>query len=86
MAIVEIALPPKVAVSWSCRRCGHTGGVAQTTIPLDPHWTEAMGRVLLDQLRLKLVRVHQKQGCLATPEDFRVGPWRPIGKDIVGQI
>lgn len=31
-----------------------------------------MMRHLLDSLRVKLVKVHQRQGCIASPSDFVV--------------
>jgi len=67
---IAIATPSLIWVAWSCRRCGHTGGVARTTIPLETYWTESMGREMFAQLRQKLVRVHMKQGCIAVPDDF----------------
>lgn len=71
---VTLAGPPLVTVGWSCRRCGHTGGMARTTFPIEPTWTTAMGATMLAELRKKLVRVHQRgQGCIALPEDFVIG-------------
>ena len=63
-----------LVVCWDCRRCGHTGGVARTTVPIiDRSWTEDMFRHLFDALRLKLVKVHMRSGsCIPTPEDFIV--------------
>jgi len=86
MANVSLVTPPLTYVSWSCRRCGHTGGVARTTIPLESKWSESMGRELFTTLRQKLVRVHQKQGCIAIPEDFVIGRYVPKGKALVGII
>jgi hypothetical protein len=89
MSGVTIATPPLVYVSWSCRRCGHTGGMARTTFPIDTRWTEGMGRTLFDQLRLKLVRVHQaKQACIAVPDDFVITRFDPSGtpKHLVGTV
>lgn len=60
-------------VRWSCRRCGHKGGVARTTIPLPKSaLTEDVVRHLLEELKVKLPRVHQRQGCIASFEDFIV--------------
>jgi len=78
MPDVKIATPPLLMVSWSCKRCGHTGGVAKTTIPIEPTFVTAMGAVMLSQLKQKLVRVHQRgQGCIAIPDDFVIGRYRP---------
>ena len=88
MSNIALAMPPLVYVQWGCRRCGHQGGIARTTVPLDTTWTEGMGRTLFDQLRLKLVRVHQKSGCIATPSDFtfRGITAPPPGKHLIGQV
>lgn len=77
---------PAVYVGWGCRRCGHTGGVARTTLPVPAEWPEAYGRVMFLQLRHKLVRVHQKSGCIATPDDFHFYPYRKPGQDVLGKI
>jgi hypothetical protein len=62
--------------------------MARTTIPLETRWTEEMGRTLFGQLRLKLVRVHQaKQGCIAVPDDFRIGRFEPTnGTALIGKV
>lgn len=61
--------------------------MARTTFPIDTTWTEAMGRTMFDQLRLKLVRTHQaKQGCIAVPGDFIIGRWAPPGKQVIGTV
>ncbi len=88
MSAIEIAGPPLTYVSWGCKRCGFTGGVANTTFPLDPHWTEEMGRTLFRTLRQKLVRKHQRlHGCIATLEDFAIGPHIPQReKAVIGVI
>ena len=68
-----IVEPPQsyyVHVRWSCRRCGHTGGRANTTLPINLTESDAGREVMLMQLRKKLVRVHQKQMCIALPSDF----------------
>ena len=77
MSNVAIATPPLILVSWSCRRCGHTGGTATTTFPIEPTWQDAMWPTMLQELRKKLVRVHQRgQGCVAIPDDFVIGRCR----------
>jgi hypothetical protein len=84
---VQLATPPLTYVSWGCRRCGFKGGIANTTFPIDPHWTEELGRTLFTTLRLKLVRVHQaKHGCVASSDDFVLGRHVPEGKTIVGVV
>lgn len=78
---------PSFVVKWDCRRCGHTGGVAKTTLPLvDRTWTEGMMRPLLDSLRVKLVKVHQRQGCIASVEDFLVYRATEEDAQIVGLV
>jgi hypothetical protein len=87
MSGITVAAPPLTYVSWGCRRCGFTGGIARTTIPLDASWSEAMGRTMFATLRQKLIRVHMKRGCIATRDDFTVRPYEPRdGKQIVGTI
>lgn len=74
---IEIATPPKIRVSWSCRRCGHSGGSAQTTFPVEPLQGDPTWIVMVQQLRAKLVRLHlNRQGCMALPDDFVIGPYR----------
>lgn len=72
MGAISIPGTPTFVVRWSCRRCGHTGGVAKTAVPIvTKDWTEPMIRNLLDALRQKLVKVHMRQGkCIPTIEDF----------------
>lgn len=87
MSGVTLAGPPLVYVSWSCRRCGHAGGMARTTFPIDTKWTEDMGRTLFQALRKKLVRVHSnRQGCIAVPDDFVVSQFIPDGKRVLGIV
>jgi hypothetical protein len=88
MPDVTLAGPPLVYVSWSCRRCGHKGGMARTTFPIETRWTEAMGRTMFDELRKKLVRVHQAMhSCIAVPDDFVVSRFEPKdGKAIMGIV
>jgi hypothetical protein len=77
MPDITVVSPPLLMVSWSCKRCGHAGGVAKTTVPIEPTFTTAMGHVMLGQLRKKLVRVHQRgQGCIALPDDFVIERYR----------
>lgn len=87
MPDVVIAGPSLIYVTWDCRRCGHIGGKARTTIPLETTWTEAMGRVLFQTLKEKLSRFHQKHGCIAVPDDFRIRRYEPTdGKSIAGVV
>lgn len=92
MGNVSIPGPSLTYVSWSCQRCGHVGGVARTTFPIDPDWTEEMGRVLFKTLREKLVRVHQRHSqdigkcCIPIPDDFVIGPYVPPGKTVAGVV
>ena len=86
MSDTAIALPPRLYVRWSCRRCGHTGGSARCNVPVND-FTEAMMRVLFDELRRKLIQIHLRgQGCVATVEDFIVERGVPEGKTIVGVV
>lgn len=84
-----IAMPPPLCVTWSCRRCGHTGGIARCTVPVQG-WDEQMVRHLLDSLRQKLIRKHAAQGCIATAEDFAIDRTtdrtQPDGKTVVGIV
>jgi hypothetical protein len=85
--------PSKLHVSWECRRCGHTNGWAETTVPVTG-WNESMMRELLLGLKAKLVQIHARsenhrgQFCIATPEDFvvRRAVQAPAGKTIVGLL
>ncbi len=88
MPNVDIVAPPNVYVTWGCRRCGLKGGVARTTFPIDTRWDEEMGRQLFAELRQKLTRVHQKQGCFAVPDDFTFRGIQapPPGKHIIGKV
>ncbi len=76
---LTLAAPALTYVRWNCRRCGHQGGMARTTVPFDWNQGEAMRAILIDQLRKKLVRVHQKSGCVAVPTDFEVYGASPHG-------
>lgn len=77
---VTIAAPALLYVRWDCQRCGHTGGMARTTIPFDLSGSADMRAVMESQLRKKLVRSHQaKQGCIALPEDFTIWRINPHG-------
>jgi hypothetical protein len=75
-------------VRWSCRRCGHVGGFAQTTIPIvTKDWNEEMMRHLLDALREKLVLVHARgQGCIAAHDDFILERGVPEDQQISGLV
>lgn len=73
-------------VQWSCRRCGHKGGIAKTTFPITTEWNEPLIRPLLDALKQKLVRVHMKAGCIATMEDFSVAPYVPDGRTLLDRV
>lgn len=89
MSVIEIPPGPRrLCVRWGCRRCGHTGGVASTTLPLVTlDWSEAMMRNLLDSLRLKLVHIHMRgQGCIATPDDFVLERGAPADAEIAGLV
>lgn len=78
--MVAVVAPALVYVRWDCRRCGHTGGMARTTIPFDLSEHEAMQMIMHQTLRQKLVRMHQaKQGCIALPEDFVIWRVNPYG-------
>lgn len=85
---MAIAIPNAAFyVRWSCRRCGHLGGFAQTTVPIvTKDWTEAMMRPLLDDLRKKLVMVHLKQGCVAVPDDFKLERGVPEDQRLSGLV
>jgi hypothetical protein len=73
---IAVATPPVVRVSWGCRRCGHTGGVAQSTVPVEPRPGDPTWVLMVTQLRMKLVRLHHdRQGCWALPDDFLIGPY-----------
>lgn len=72
MPSIVVAGPPVVRVTWSCARCGHTGGRAQTTFPLEP--TGDVWPLMVGLLRRKLMTLHhQRQGCPALPDDFIIG-------------
>lgn len=87
MATIEIPGQHTFFVRWSCRRCGHTGGVAKTTIPLPQDaLTDPVVRNLFTALRDKLVRKHQLQGCIACREDFRIERGTPEDATIVGLV
>ncbi len=75
-------------VRWGCRRCGHQGGFAQTTVPLvTKDWTEEMMRHLFDDLRNHLVRRHfEGQGCMASSSDFILERGVPEDQKISGLV
>jgi hypothetical protein len=77
---ITLAAPALIYVRWSCRRCGHTGGMARTTIPFDLAEAASLQAVMHVQLRNKLVRVHaNRQGCIALPTDFEIQRVNPHG-------
>jgi hypothetical protein len=88
MSTIAIPGPHAFYVRWACRRCGHQGGFAKTTLPLvTPDWTEPMMRHLFEALRVKLVKVHMRgQGCIAVPDDFRIERGVPEDAQIAGLI
>ncbi len=89
MGDISIKSPAKTFyVRWSCRRCGHTGGFARTTMPIvTPDWTEPMMRNLLNGLRRKLIGVHMRgQGCIAVGDDFVLERGVPSDKVIAGLV
>lgn len=93
MTTIAVPGPITFYVRWSCRRCGHKGGFARTTIPIvTKEWTEPMMRNLLDALRLKLVKVHMRESvengrpCLPVPDDFVVERGAPEDVSISGLV
>jgi len=85
--MTTIVGPSLTYVSWGCKRCGMRGGVANTTFPIDPHWSEEMGRSLFLMLRQKLVRKHQAlHGCIAALDDFIIGPYKPKDRGVIGVV
>jgi hypothetical protein len=87
MGTIEIPGPTALFVRWDCRRCGHKGGFAQTTIPVTPDWNEDMMRHLFDALRDRLVQIHLKgQGCVAAHDDFIISRGVPEDRQISGLI
>lgn len=84
---VGLTSPPLFSVAWSCRRCGHTGGVARTTAAfITPGTPEPIMRELFASLRRKLVKIHLRQGCVASVEDFVIARTQPTEKPIVGLV
>lgn len=84
---ITIPGPSLLYVRWSCRRCGHTGGVARTTVPVDETFRGELLRTLLDSARQKIVRIHQRgQGCIALPADVVLEPYVPQGKERKGVL
>jgi hypothetical protein len=74
-------------VRWSCRKCGHSAGVAKTTIPFPKSaLSEDVVRNLFDALKQKLPKVHARQGCIATIEDFRIERGTSEDAKIVGLV
>lgn len=86
-SIVGLHAPPQFYVRWGCRKCGHVGGVARTTIPVDETFRGDLLRTLLDAAKKKIVRVHARgQGCIAVPGDVVLEPYVPKGKDVKGVL
>lgn len=82
MISVIAAHPSATYVRWGCRRCGHRGGMARTTVPFDFSQTQqdSSRDVIFRQLILKLQRVHLKrQGCFALEAEFIVEQCNPHG-------
>lgn len=93
MSTIAVQSPPLIFVGWNCRRCGHTGGVARTTVPIPVEaLTEPVVRQLLEGLRNKLVKVHQRESfdrgqvCVASPSDFDIVKFVPETKTQVGVL
>lgn len=88
MSNIVIPGPSTFVVKWGCRRCGHKTGVARTTVPIvNQSTSEPEMRELLASLRRKLVRLHQdRQGCIATVEDFTLQRATEEEARIVGLI
>lgn len=73
---VTVGTATSLWISWSCRRCGTSDGVARTTFPVsgaDP----PMVRRLLDDARESVVRIHARSGCIASHEDIRIERYAP---------
>ena len=89
MSTIVIPGPSLLYVTWGCRRCGHRGGQARTTVPMMDglsNESEVM-RNLLAALRRKLTRVHlAKQGCLAVVDDFIIEATVPKDKTLAKRI
>lgn len=88
MPDITIPGPSLLYVQWGCRRCGHRGGVARTTVPMgDVRDSEELMRVLLASLRRKLVRVHQRgQRCIASADDFLIDAHVPRGMQLAARL
>lgn len=88
MPTIEIPGARVFFVRWSCRKCGHRGGVAKTTVPFPREaLTEAVVRNLFAALRQKLVKVHMRgQQCIATVEDFDIERGHESDAKIVGLL
>lgn len=88
MPNIIIPGPSLLYVQWGCKRCGHRGGVARTTVPMgDAQDSEELMRVLLESLRRKLVRVHQRgQRCIASVDDFIIDAHVPRGMRLAARL
>jgi hypothetical protein len=84
---VAIPGPSQLQVRWGCRRCGFTGGLARSKLPVTVEWTEDMVRPLLVRLRVKLVGKHYaQQACLAGVDDFTIERYVPPPDERLGGI
>ncbi len=89
MTLITIPGPPALYVRWHCRRCGHDGGFAKTTVPIiDPNgMPEETMRALFEACRRKMVKVHMRaQGCIAVPDDIVLSRGVPADKTISGLV
>jgi hypothetical protein len=87
MGTIEIPGPTALFVRWDCRRCGHKGGFAQTTIPVTKEWNEDMMRELFAALTVRLAEIHLRgQGCVAAPADFIISRGAPEDRQISGLL
>lgn len=87
MPAITIPGPSLLYVKWSCRRCGHTGGVARTTIPVDASFKGELMQQLMRSAREKVQRVHQRgQGCVASGSDFVFEAYVPDGKTLLDTV
>lgn len=79
---VIAAHPSATYVRWGCKRCGHRGGMARTTVPFDFSTTQRDGSkdVMFKELIRALIRKHyQRQQCVAIETDFIVEQCNPHG-------
>lgn len=79
---LAIRQPQATYVRWGCRRCGHRGGTAKTTVPFDFSECQRDGSkdVLFKELIRALIRKHwQRQRCVAIETDFIIEECTPHG-------